>query len=142
MEPFRIIVVPKELWLDVNNFIFESLTYEDLRDIYSCPTTLIDDFKQIPEFNNRVRVINERRNHEIDLKNIRDREIQSIIVSKKIDCNSKYSRPNTPIFNQSTTPSIPKPENFKLPDIHISESKPPLNKTHRFFDKFIKKQNI
>jgi hypothetical protein len=53
-----VINIPEEYWLNVNNFDINDFNYRDLRDIFDGPNILIDDFKLIPEFNDKVIEIN------------------------------------------------------------------------------------
>jgi len=140
MELFPVIDIPEELWLNVNYFNFDSLTYEDLRDIYNSPSHLIEDFQKIPDFNIRVEYLNktkESRKIEIDkmkyeeeLKQKELRELQSHRVAQKIRNSSRQPRPNTPRFNKSSNINFTEIIN-KLPPIKISEDKPPINKKNK-----------
>jgi len=139
MELFPVIDIPEELWLNVNYFNFDSLTYEDLRDIYNSPSSLIEDFQKTPDFNIRVKYLNktkESRKIEIDkmkyeekLKQKELRELQSHRVAQKI---RNSSRPNTPRFNRSSNIDFTEIIN-KLPPINISEAKPPIKKNKKSF---------
>lgn len=138
MEMFPVIDIPEEFWLKVTNFNFDSLTYEDLREIYNSPISLIDDFQKIPDFNIRVNYINknyikesrkiqiDKMKYEEELKLKELREHQSQRVAHKIRNSSRQARPNSPRFNRSANIDFTEIIN-KLP-INISEGKPPINK--------------
>lgn len=51
------IVIPKEYWLDINNFDYTTFDYDDIRCIYNSPISLIEDFEKVNGFKQYVRII-------------------------------------------------------------------------------------
>ena len=49
--------IPKEYWLDVNNFDYTTFDYDDIRCIYNSPRSLIDDFEKVNGFKQYVRIV-------------------------------------------------------------------------------------
>jgi len=50
------IIIPKEYWLDVNNFDYTTFDYDDIRCIYNSPRSLIDDFEKVNGFKQYVKI--------------------------------------------------------------------------------------
>ena len=57
MSFFKPITIPKEYWLDVDKFDYNTFDYEDIRCIYNSPRSLIDDFEKVKGFKEFVRSI-------------------------------------------------------------------------------------
>jgi hypothetical protein len=94
---YPIIEIPKDYWLDVNKFDFNTFTYQDLRDIYNSPTTLIDDFSRNPYFIKRVQEINKindskKKKKILELENNEKKELEDKMIEKynNLKNNTKY----------------------------------------------------
>ena len=84
---YQPIIIPKEYWLDVNNFDFNKFTYDDIRCIYNSPRSLIDDFEKINGFKQHTLKLIEQNKLKINKKL---NKLQSPIgkkINKKLNNN-------------------------------------------------------
>jgi hypothetical protein len=111
-----VINIPEKYWLNVNNFNISDFNYQDLQDIFNGPNILIDDFKLISEFNDKVieikKITKEKREklEQDKMKHLKELNESNYIKKKEI---SKYEE-----FNSISPPeSVKTTHILKLPSI-------------------------
>ena len=112
MNIYPVIDIPEELWLNVNNFNFESFTYEDYQDIYNSPNSLIDDFQKNNDFNIRLKYLNEKNR----MKETCKMNNHELLSQRDNSFGNSYRqiRPDTPIFNNLDYSEKPKVNKIKI----------------------------